>query len=172
MASGGNNDKKSHQAGSLNSQGDAASLPSMPLRHSTAASVNRSSNVSQADLKLAVKDELLGSMAESDQLATSTPVSLEIIQDIKRRLPTWLTGLNEPGCGQGENTCLVRPSVTLMTPLVIYLTMTSCSCCCEICIGRASSDPSIYQDIHHLLGFSTITGSVLTAYISLAVPQN
>ncbi|KAF9453969.1 hypothetical protein P691DRAFT_770974 [Macrolepiota fuliginosa MF-IS2] len=49
-----------------------------------------------------------------------------------------------PWIGQGESACLVRPYVDLMTPSELHLTMTS--------------------------GFSTIAGSVLTAYISLGVP--
>jgi len=48
-----------------------------------------------------------------------------------------------PFIGQGESACLVRPYVDLMTPSEIHLTMTS--------------------------GFSTIAGSVLTAYINLGV---
>ncbi|KAF8659230.1 hypothetical protein AX16_001890 [Volvariella volvacea WC 439] len=49
-----------------------------------------------------------------------------------------------PWVGQGESACLVRPYVDLMTESEIHLTMTS--------------------------GFSTIAGSVLTAYIGLGVP--
>ncbi|KAG8941264.1 hypothetical protein FRC00_012447, partial [Tulasnella sp. 408] len=49
-----------------------------------------------------------------------------------------------PWVGLGESACLVRPYVDLMTDSEIHLTMTS--------------------------GFSTIAGSVLTAYISLGVP--
>ncbi|KAL5528280.1 hypothetical protein ACEPAF_7416 [Sanghuangporus sanghuang] len=49
-----------------------------------------------------------------------------------------------PWIGQGESACLVRPYVDLMTESEIHLTMTS--------------------------GFSTIAGSVLTAYIALGVP--
>lgn len=49
-----------------------------------------------------------------------------------------------PWIGQGESACLVRPYVDLMTESEIHLTMTS--------------------------GFSTIAGSVLSAYISLGVP--
>ncbi|KAG8977983.1 hypothetical protein FRB90_008622 [Tulasnella sp. 427] len=49
-----------------------------------------------------------------------------------------------PWIGQGESACLVRPYVDLMTDSEIHLTMTS--------------------------GFSTIAGSVLSAYISLGVP--
>ncbi|TFY57045.1 hypothetical protein EVJ58_g7273 [Rhodofomes roseus] len=49
-----------------------------------------------------------------------------------------------PFVGQGESACLVRPYVDLMTPSELHLTMTS--------------------------GFSTISGSVLTAYINLGVP--
>lgn len=49
-----------------------------------------------------------------------------------------------PWIGQGESACLVRPYVDLMTPSELHLTMTS--------------------------GFSTIAGSVLTAYIGLGVP--
>ncbi|KAF9515532.1 hypothetical protein BS47DRAFT_782831 [Hydnum rufescens UP504] len=51
---------------------------------------------------------------------------------------------SSPFIGQGESACLVRPYVDLMTPSEIHLTMTS--------------------------GFSTIAGSVLTAYINLGVP--
>jgi len=49
-----------------------------------------------------------------------------------------------PWIGQGESACLVRPYVDLMTESEIHLTMTS--------------------------GFSTIAGSVLSAYIGLGVP--
>ncbi|KAJ7647519.1 Na+ dependent nucleoside transporter C-terminus-domain-containing protein [Roridomyces roridus] len=49
-----------------------------------------------------------------------------------------------PFIGQGESACLVRPYVDLMTESEIHLTMTS--------------------------GFSTIAGSVLSAYIALGVP--
>ncbi|KAH9935573.1 Na+ dependent nucleoside transporter C-terminus-domain-containing protein [Fomitopsis serialis] len=49
-----------------------------------------------------------------------------------------------PFVGQGESACLVKPYVDLMTPSELHLTMTS--------------------------GFSTISGSVLTAYINLGVP--
>ncbi|KAF9038383.1 H+/nucleoside cotransporter [Hymenopellis radicata] len=51
---------------------------------------------------------------------------------------------SSPWIGQGESACLVRPYVDLMTDSEIHLTMTS--------------------------GFSTIAGSVLSAYISLGVP--
>ncbi|XP_006460871.1 hypothetical protein AGABI2DRAFT_68805 [Agaricus bisporus var. bisporus H97] len=49
-----------------------------------------------------------------------------------------------PWIGQGESACLVKPYVDLMTASEIHLSMTS--------------------------GFSTIAGSVMTAYISLGVP--
>lgn len=49
-----------------------------------------------------------------------------------------------PFIGQGESACLVRPFVDIMTESEIHLVMTS--------------------------GFSTIAGSVLSAYISLGVP--
>ena len=49
-----------------------------------------------------------------------------------------------PFIGQGESACLVKPYVDLMTASEIHLTMTS--------------------------GFSTIAGSVLSAYIGLGVP--
>ncbi|KAI0344490.1 hypothetical protein BDW22DRAFT_1354549 [Trametopsis cervina] len=49
-----------------------------------------------------------------------------------------------PFIGQGESACLVRPYVDYMTESEIHLTMTS--------------------------GFSTIAGSVLSAYIALGVP--
>jgi len=49
-----------------------------------------------------------------------------------------------PFIGQGESACLVRPYVDLMTESELHLTMTS--------------------------GFSTIAGSVLSAYIALGVP--
>ncbi|KAI0745002.1 Na+ dependent nucleoside transporter C-terminus-domain-containing protein [Earliella scabrosa] len=49
-----------------------------------------------------------------------------------------------PFIGQGESACLVRPYVDLMTESELHLTMTS--------------------------GFSTIAGSVLSAYIGLGVP--
>lgn len=49
-----------------------------------------------------------------------------------------------PFIGQGESACLVRPYVDFMTDSELHLAMTS--------------------------GFSTIAGSVLTAYISLGVP--
>ncbi|KAG8966292.1 hypothetical protein FRC03_012194 [Tulasnella sp. 419] len=49
-----------------------------------------------------------------------------------------------PWVGQGESACLVKPYVELMTDSEIHLTMTS--------------------------GFSTIAGSVLSAYIGLGVP--
>ncbi|KAI0070269.1 H+/nucleoside cotransporter [Panus rudis PR-1116 ss-1] len=49
-----------------------------------------------------------------------------------------------PFIGQGESACLVRPYVDLMTESELHLTMTS--------------------------GFSTIAGSVLSAYINLGVP--
>jgi CNT family concentrative nucleoside transporter len=49
-----------------------------------------------------------------------------------------------PFVGQGESACLVRPYVDLMTASEFHLAMTS--------------------------GFSTIAGSVLTAYINLGVP--
>lgn len=51
---------------------------------------------------------------------------------------------SSPWTGQGESACLVRPYVDLMTDSELHLTMTS--------------------------GFSTIAGSVMTAYISLGVP--
>ncbi|KAF7321497.1 hypothetical protein MKEN_00670500 [Mycena kentingensis (nom. inval.)] len=51
---------------------------------------------------------------------------------------------SSPWIGQGESACLVRPYADLMTESEIHLTMTS--------------------------GFSTIAGSVLSAYISLGVP--
>ncbi|KAJ7928597.1 Na+ dependent nucleoside transporter C-terminus-domain-containing protein [Mycena leptocephala] len=51
---------------------------------------------------------------------------------------------SSPWIGQGESACLVRPYVDLMTESEIHLTMTS--------------------------GFSTIAGSVLSAYINLGVP--
>jgi CNT family concentrative nucleoside transporter len=49
-----------------------------------------------------------------------------------------------PWIGQGESACLVRPYVDLMTESELHVTMTS--------------------------GFSTIAGSVLSAYINLGVP--
>ena len=49
-----------------------------------------------------------------------------------------------PWVGQGESACLVKPYVDLMTESEIHLVMTS--------------------------GFSTISGSVLTAYVALGVP--
>lgn len=49
-----------------------------------------------------------------------------------------------PWVGQGESACLVKPYVDIMTPSELHLVMTS--------------------------GFSTISGSVLTAYIALGVP--
>ncbi|KAI0949647.1 hypothetical protein AcW1_009193 [Taiwanofungus camphoratus] len=49
-----------------------------------------------------------------------------------------------PFIGQGESACLVKPYVDLMTASELHLTMTS--------------------------GFSTIAGSVLSAYINLGVP--
>ncbi|EMD37525.1 hypothetical protein CERSUDRAFT_114160 [Gelatoporia subvermispora B] len=49
-----------------------------------------------------------------------------------------------PFIGQGESACLVKPYVDLMTESELHLTMTS--------------------------GFSTIAGSVLSAYINLGVP--
>ncbi|TFK75343.1 hypothetical protein BDN72DRAFT_787275 [Pluteus cervinus] len=49
-----------------------------------------------------------------------------------------------PWVGQGESACLVKPYVDLMTESELHLTMTS--------------------------GFSTIAGSVLSAYIGLGVP--
>ncbi|KDQ57670.1 hypothetical protein JAAARDRAFT_69764 [Jaapia argillacea MUCL 33604] len=49
-----------------------------------------------------------------------------------------------PWIGQGESACLVRPYVDLMTESELHLTMTS--------------------------GFSTIAGSVLSAYIAMGVP--
>jgi CNT family concentrative nucleoside transporter len=49
-----------------------------------------------------------------------------------------------PFLGQGESACLVRPYVDIMTESEIHLVMTS--------------------------GFSTIAGSVMSAYISLGVP--
>ncbi|KAJ7072511.1 Na+ dependent nucleoside transporter C-terminus-domain-containing protein [Mycena amicta] len=52
--------------------------------------------------------------------------------------------VGSPWIGQGESACLVRPYVDLMTESEIHLTMTS--------------------------GFSTIAGSVLSAYIGLGVP--
>ncbi|KAK0213012.1 Na+ dependent nucleoside transporter C-terminus-domain-containing protein [Desarmillaria ectypa] len=51
---------------------------------------------------------------------------------------------SSPWIGQGESACLVRPYVDLMTDSELHLTMTS--------------------------GFSTIAGSVMSAYISLGVP--
>jgi len=51
---------------------------------------------------------------------------------------------SSPWIGQGESACLVRPYVDLMTESELHLTMTS--------------------------GFSTIAGSVMSAYISLGVP--
>ena len=51
-----------------------------------------------------------------------------------------------PFIGQGESACLVRPYADLMTPSEIHLTMTS--------------------------GFSTISGSVLAAYIFLGIPAS
>ncbi|KAG1802637.1 Na+ dependent nucleoside transporter C-terminus-domain-containing protein [Suillus plorans] len=49
-----------------------------------------------------------------------------------------------PWVGQGESACLVKPYVDIMTPSELHLCMTS--------------------------GFSTISGSVLTAYVALGVP--
>ena len=51
---------------------------------------------------------------------------------------------SSPWIGQGESACLVRPYVDLMTESELHLSMTS--------------------------GFSTISGSVLSAYIALGVP--
>ncbi|KAF8629114.1 hypothetical protein AX17_005700 [Amanita inopinata Kibby_2008] len=51
---------------------------------------------------------------------------------------------SSPWIGQGESACMVRPYVDLMTESELHLTMTS--------------------------GFSTIAGSVLSAYINLGVP--
>ncbi|KAJ6550124.1 Na+ dependent nucleoside transporter C-terminus-domain-containing protein [Mycena capillaripes] len=51
---------------------------------------------------------------------------------------------SSPWIGQGESACLVRPYIDLMTESEIHLTMTS--------------------------GFSTIAGSLFSAYISLGVP--
>ncbi|KAF8626833.1 hypothetical protein AX15_004664 [Amanita polypyramis BW_CC] len=51
---------------------------------------------------------------------------------------------SSPWIGQGESACLVRPYVDLMTESELHLSMTS--------------------------GFSTIAGSVLSAYINLGVP--
>ena len=68
-----------------------------------------------------------------------------------------------PWIGQGESACLVKPYVDLMTPSEIHLTMTS--------------GPSMFchykprvQRLSSSLGFSTISGSVLAAYINLGVP--
>ncbi|KAG8213985.1 Na+ dependent nucleoside transporter C-terminus-domain-containing protein, partial [Butyriboletus roseoflavus] len=49
-----------------------------------------------------------------------------------------------PWVGQGESACLIKPYVNVMTPSEIHLVMTS--------------------------GFSTISGAVLSAYVSLGVP--
>ncbi|KAF8444663.1 Na+ dependent nucleoside transporter C-terminus-domain-containing protein [Boletus edulis BED1] len=49
-----------------------------------------------------------------------------------------------PWVGQGESACLVKPYLNTMTPSEVHLVMTS--------------------------GFSTISGSVLSAYVSLGVP--
>ncbi|KAF9520934.1 hypothetical protein BS47DRAFT_1335620 [Hydnum rufescens UP504] len=85
---------QSHKGGSLNSQGDAASLLSTPLHRLTAESSNRSSTVSKADLEFVVR-ELLGSISESDQLATSSPVSPEIIQEIEKPFDLVRDALNK-----------------------------------------------------------------------------
>ncbi|KAF8269239.1 Na+ dependent nucleoside transporter C-terminus-domain-containing protein [Lactarius quietus] len=56
-----------------------------------------------------------------------------------------------PFLGQGESACLVKPFVDIMTESEIHLVMTSAL-------------------NHSIQGFSTIAGSVLSAYISLGVP--
>ena len=69
-----------------------------------------------------------------------------------------------PFIGQGESACLVKPYVDYMTESELHLTMTS---------GAPPSmfplrDPSHSQSLR--LGFSTIAGSVLSAYIAMGVP--
>ncbi|OCB86837.1 hypothetical protein A7U60_g6010 [Sanghuangporus baumii] len=72
-----------------------------------------------------------------------------------------------PWIGQGESACLVRPYVDLMTESEIHLTMTS--------EKMSNSFPFFFswhanKNKNDREGFSTIAGSVLTAYIALGVP--
>jgi hypothetical protein len=67
-----------------------------------------------------------------------------------------------PFVGQGESACLVRPYVDIMTESEIHLVMTS---------GKSSLFSNLVRAlVETISGFSTIAGSVLSAYINLGVP--
>jgi concentrative nucleoside transporter, CNT family len=69
-----------------------------------------------------------------------------------------------PFIGQGESACLVRPYVDIMTESEIHLVMTS---------GKSrifSKSMTVRDMIDSIRGFSTISGSILGAYINLGVP--
>src|SRR5712691_9966901 len=69
-----------------------------------------------------------------------------------------------PFVGISEASCLVRPYVDLMTESEIHLVMTS---------GKPSMPENVVTIIdltRRTQGFSTIAGSVLSAYISFGVP--
>lgn len=69
-----------------------------------------------------------------------------------------------PWVGQGESACLVRPYVDVMTESELHVTMTSGT---WILLTETMTSLIINR---FLKGFSTIAGSVLTAYIQLGVP--
>lgn len=66
-----------------------------------------------------------------------------------------------PWVGQGESACLVKPYVNVMTSSEVHLVMTS---------GRCDGAPVDIVINRSCLGFSTISGAVLSAYVSLGVP--
>jgi CNT family concentrative nucleoside transporter len=69
-----------------------------------------------------------------------------------------------PFIGQGESACLVRPYVDIMTESEIHLVMTSGK---SSIFGNVATKRDLDETVQ---GFSTIAGSVLSAYISLGVP--
>jgi CNT family concentrative nucleoside transporter len=75
-----------------------------------------------------------------------------------------LVAAASPFVGISEASCLVRPYVDLMTESEIHLVLTS---------GKPSMPVdvvSIIELTRRTQGFSTIAGSVLSAYISFGVP--
>ena len=71
---------------------------------------------------------------------------------------------SSPFIGQGESACLVRPYVDIMTESEIHLVMTSGK-------SRIFAKLMTARDlIGSIQGFSTISGSILGAYINLGVP--
>ncbi|KAF9518872.1 hypothetical protein BS47DRAFT_164189 [Hydnum rufescens UP504] len=85
--------ERSQPKASLRSHGSGLSVPTTPLRHSSAGSSQQSSHhstsVSQKELQDTLQSELSGATFESDALSLGDALSDETIHEIKTRLPTW-----------------------------------------------------------------------------------